>query len=67
VAGYKRQYVGLLKNKQRLIWGKFFCSALGTNWRREPIDVDDGGDCYFQVLFNVDTGQFSELMVNGEA
>jgi hypothetical protein len=65
--GYKRQYIGLVKNKRRLIWGNFFCSAPSPDWRREPVGVHDGGDCYFQVLYDVDTGRFSELMVNGEA
>ncbi|MCG9722359.1 hypothetical protein [Shewanella sp. Isolate7] len=29
--------------------------------------VFDGGSCYFQIKYNLKTGMFSELSVNGEA
>jgi hypothetical protein len=64
---YKRQYVGLVKAGRHVIWGNFFCTPPRADWRHEPAMVDDGGDCYFQVEYDVDTGRFSGLMVNGEA
>jgi hypothetical protein len=67
VFAYKRQYVGLVKRGRHVIWGNFFCDTPRADWRHEPVSVDDGGDCYFQVEYDVDTGRFSELLVNGEA
>jgi len=64
---YKRQYVGIRRKKQRIIYANFFCDASGTNWRTTRIDVDDGGDCYFQVEYDVDKRTFADLSVNGSA
>ena len=29
--------------------------------------VDDGGNCFFNVKVNLNTGQYYDLMVNGNA
>jgi hypothetical protein len=68
VAAYKRQYVGLLKDGHRVVWANFFCDVDShTSWRKSPVDVDDGGDCYFQVEYDLDADTLSNLAVNGEA
>jgi hypothetical protein len=64
---YKRQYVGLVKQGHHVIWGNFFCQPPRSDWRHEPVLVDDGGDCFFHVEYDVDAGRFSDLVVNGEA
>ena len=64
---YQRQYVGLMKDGHHLIWANFFCRPVRADWRHEPVVVDDGGDCFFQVEYDVDTGKFSNLAVNGKA
>ena len=65
--GYKRQYVGIRKNGRRAIYANFFCDDDSPNWRTTPVDVDDGGDCYFQVEYDVDKATFSDLSINGDA
>jgi hypothetical protein len=39
----------------------------GADWQRRPVDVDDGGDCYFQVRYDPKTGRFFALSVNADA
>jgi hypothetical protein len=66
---YKRQYVGFRTKERRVAFANFFCDELGTNWRTltEPFDVDDGGDCYFSVEYDVDKRTFSHLLINADA
>ena len=64
---YQRQYVGVIINDKRAIYGNFFCTETGVDWRKEWVLVMDGGDCFFQLQFDVESGTFTELMVNGEA
>ena len=64
---YQRQFIGLTRNGSHIINGNYFCNNLSINWRQDLVIVDDGGDCYFQVEYNVDRGMFIMLMVNGEA
>ena len=64
---YKRQYVGVRRDGRRIVFANFFCRAWKEDWRTEPIVVEDGGDCYFQVEYDVDKASFSNLQINGEA
>jgi hypothetical protein len=48
-------------------YGNFFCTDSGMNWTYEWIFIVDGGDCYFQLQFDVESSTFTELTVNGEA
>lgn len=65
---YIRQYLGYTVEGQRLIYVNAVCGHGGNyDWRNELIGVEDGGDCYFQVVYNFETGEFSELIVNGQA
>lgn len=64
---YKRQYVGIRYKARRAVYANFFCTDFGVNWRTEPIGVDDGGDCFFTVEYDVDKGTFSNFIVNGKA
>jgi hypothetical protein len=65
-APYKRQYTGLLQGADKRIWAAFFCRTM-DGWENNLIGVDDGGDCYFQVLYDVASGAYLLLDVNGEA
>ena len=64
---YKRQYWGVFKNEKRVIFANFFCNALNYDWTDQKVVVHDGGDCYFQIQYDVETGTFSDLYVNGSA
>lgn len=64
---YHRQYAGLTVDGNPLIYGNFFCKEYKGSWVTEWVMVIDGGDCYFQVLYNVKNDTFIRLLVNGES
>jgi len=64
---YQRQYVGILVDEQRVIFANFFCNAYDTDWQREIVFVLDGGSCYFEVKYDVETDEFYDLSIHGEA
>ena len=67
VSDYSRQYIGLIEDGRKIIYGNYFCQSRGTDWQQEIEWVDDGGDCYFQVKYDVEAEAIYELRVNGEA
>ena len=67
LAAYQRQFIGIEHDGSRIIYGNYFCNSLGIDWRQKIVSVDDGGDCYFQVKYDVDSGMFTMLMVNGQS
>jgi hypothetical protein len=66
---YTRQYAGVTGDEgQQQIYANFFCDPdTWESWQTDFVDVDDGGDCYFQTLYDVDSGTFLWLSVNGES
>lgn len=64
---YKRQYAGLIRQGHRLVYASFLCSTSGDEWRRQAILVMDGGDCFFQLTYDVERGVFGDLLINGDA
>jgi hypothetical protein len=63
---YKRQYFGLIRDGKRLVYASFFCSVPGDEWRSQALFVMDGGDCFFQLTYDVERGVYGDLMVNGD-
>ena len=64
---YQRQYIGFERDGKQMIYANYFCDNMGKNWREDLVIVEDGGDCYFQVEYDVKSGLFSKLLVNGES
>lgn len=64
---YTRQYAGIEEEGRRLIYGNYFCSDMGLDWQKDFVFVEDGGDCFFQVIFDPETNTFLSLSVNGES
>lgn len=67
LAKYRRQYAGVLQQGRRVIYANFFCRTHETDWTTQRVEVDDGGACYFQVLYDPGSAAFSHLRINGEA
>lgn len=69
---YRRQYFGYIDNNgQKIllincIWKKD-SNDTKNKWLKERIIVLDGGSYYWQVKYNVDTGELFDLVVNGYA
>ena len=66
---YLRQYVGITRKGRRIVYANFFCnrSSSDRDWHVWPVVVKDGGSCYFQVEYDVESQRFSRLSVNGYA
>lgn len=65
---YKRQYFGItFEAGQPLIYANFFCVDEFDYWLESPVFVMDGGECFFQVVYDPATDTFSRLSVNGFA
>ncbi len=63
---YKRQYVGLVRDGQKVVYLNAFCGD-EPGWTEHLVSVSDGGDCYFQTEWRVEQGAFAELHVNGSS
>jgi hypothetical protein len=68
---YFRQYLGLLAGARKLIYVSAYC---GFNYEKPPsywqsklFEIDDGGTCVWQALYDVSTNKFISLSVNGVA
>jgi hypothetical protein len=66
--GYKRQYGGYINaDGQSIIVVNAFCHWSDDTWLSTAVIVMDGGDCFFNVEYNVDLAAFDSLIINGEA
>jgi len=65
--GYNRQYTGIILDGRKFIYANCLCDDLGIDWETEYVFILDGGDCYFQFKYHVDTGEYFDLQINGEA
>ncbi len=77
-AKYKRQYFGYVnKNKHKILFINCFCFDGSGAWSGpfgvindmliDEISFSDGGSCFWQVCYDLDTGKFFDLSVNGSA
>ena len=65
---YNSQYVGIVLEGRKVIYASYLCRiGEDTNWKENFIFVADGGACYFKFKFDTSTGEFFDLLVNGEA
>lgn len=64
---YKRQYAGIVSEGRRLIYANFFCGEKTADWQHAPVVVLDGGDCFFQLTYDVESRTYQSLTINGEA
>lgn len=63
---YNRQYIGIVLNGNQIIYANYFCDSVG-DWKKQFVFVMDGGDCFFQFQYDVDTAEYFDLQVNGDA
>lgn len=65
---YYRQYVGIIVGKRKLIYINAICGDEPPSfWRERPVMVCDGGGCSWGVVYDIVSGEFSHLELNGEA
>ena len=70
--GWWRQYVGIVRDGRRFIYGNFFtapdprCPGARTpDYAREVAIICDGGPDFFGVEFDVEAGRFTHFGFNG--
>ena len=64
---YYRQYLGIVINNRKFIFINAFCDDTPPEfWREVLVDQCDGG-CSWGVMYEVATGKFSHLEMNGVA
>ena len=64
---YNRQYIGMVLDGKKIIYANYFCDSTETDWRKDFVFVMDGGDCFFQFKYDMDSAEFFDLQVNGVA
>ncbi len=65
---YKRQYVPVINDKgEKEVWVNCFCDTWDSDWKNEIMEVEDGGNCYFNLIINLTKEKHYDLMVNGDA
>lgn len=68
IGRYARQYTGFYLGNQRFLFIQFLCGLPSElDWRCAPVVVDDGGDCYFHLEYDMDAKSCRNLWVNGNA
>jgi hypothetical protein len=65
-ARYYRQYIGVILAGRRMVYVNASCREHKA-WTTRYTDVCDGATCEWGVLYDPQTGQFSELGINGRA
>jgi hypothetical protein len=51
---YKRQYVAVMNDKgEKIVWVNGLCHTWDDRWKKEVVEVMDGGNCYFGVKINL--------------
>jgi hypothetical protein len=72
---YFRQYIGVIAGGRRLVYVSFFHRSYFEDapdekerqmWRTEPVEVCDGGDHYWGIVYDVDKATFHPPEFNGE-
>lgn len=63
---YWRQYVGFMRGGQHYIFGNYFCRE-EANWQTDLLIISDGGDCYVEVVYNLERNTIEQFIVHGEA
>lgn len=68
LAGYKRQYVGYVLDGEQFIYTNYFCDSFNDDaWKTQLLMVMDGGECFFQVQYQLANQSFVSLSINGFA
>ena len=62
---YKRQYIAVVTpTGEKLVWINCFCDTNG-NWKKDIVEMLDGGNCFFNVMINLTKGKYYNFSVNG--
>lgn len=62
---YRLQYVpATIAGGQKVVYINAFCYAVGEKWRTEVVRVENGGNCFFNVMVSLTAHTFADIHVN---
>lgn len=64
---YRRQYVGIVVDGEKRIWCNSFFSDSFPDWERLPVDVDGGGNRFWQIEYSLSKDECTDFSVHGES
>lgn len=65
---YKRQYMAIInKEGEKEVWVNCFCEHWDWYLSTRPVQVSDGGNCFFNLKINLSKNIYYNLMINGDA
>jgi hypothetical protein len=64
---YERQYLGFTTPEGAILVINAYCGEPFGDPSTTVEIVSDGGDCYWQAIYDLTAGEFTNLSVNGEA
>src|ERR1700761_2120086 len=65
---YSRQYIGFMMEGKRYIYGNFFKNGPWiTRPASQPVDICDGGDSFWGIVYSLESKTFKDLHTNGVA
>jgi hypothetical protein len=67
---YAYQYVGVVRGRKKFIYINALhlpYAEYNKDWTEHPIKINDGGDGFWGVLFDIEKQEFSSLSINGSA
>jgi hypothetical protein len=72
IRNYCFQYVGIAINSKKYIYINAFqieseqdLKIFFKDWKTNPVVVCDGGESFWGVLYDIESGQFIQLSING--
>ena len=65
---YKKQLVpGKNSKGEKVVWVNCLCRVHDQSWKSRIYSLEDGGNCYFHFKVNLQTKEYYDLIVNGDA
>jgi hypothetical protein len=67
---YKKQYLAVINARgEKEVWANYFCKAIEkriefVDWKKIPVKVIDGGNCFFNVKLNLARRKAYDFTVN---
>jgi hypothetical protein len=65
LSSFYRQYAGFIAGGRKIIYVNLFPKRIDPDWRSRAVMVCDGGEQFWGVEFEVNTGQFVNPAFNG--
>jgi hypothetical protein len=65
LSSFYRQYAGFIAGGRKIIYVNLFPKRIAPDWQSRAVVVCDGGEQFWGVEFEVDTGQLVNAAFNG--